>query len=65
MSQLTKKRPAWVSQTWSPESELHERVARVDTVLELIEHRTRSRMHLLGALFLMAAVTVLVGCALR
>ena len=64
MAQLTKKIPAWVSQTSSAEHELYERVARVDTVLELIEHRSRSR-YLFGALLLLAAATVLVGCALR
>lgn len=65
MSQLTKKRPAWVTQTWSPENELHERVARVDTVLELIEHRTRSRVQWWTGMVLLAAVTVLLGCAFR
>lgn len=64
MSQLTKKRPAWVNQTSSAEHELYERVARVDTVLELIEYRSRSRI-LFGTLFLLAAATVLVGCAFR
>lgn len=64
MLKQSKKRPAWVNQGWSPENELHERVARIDAVVSLIEHRTRWRMQLVGVA-LLAVATVLVGCALR
>ncbi len=64
MLKQTEKRPAWVNQGWSQENEVHERVARIDAVVMLMEQRARSRMHLIGLAVLMIA-TVLVGCAFR
>ncbi len=64
MLKQSKKRPAWVNQGWTAEHELHERVARIDAVVSLMEHRTRWRMQLVGLTVLVIA-TVLVGCAFR
>lgn len=64
MLKQTEKRPAWVNQSWSEKNEIHERVARIDAVVLLMEHRARSRMLLAGLAALMVA-TVLVGCAFR